>query len=587
MNKTSSSCISRRYFKRLLLSFLCISILPLGICVFAILYANYAMSMEEYTKHTTRMSNQYLRKINEIVVESENIARSIADNEDMIQLLLDNRNEDYDKLIEPIIKTLATGRSNRFKIHILDIDSNRFQIANQKKYSFYNTALFREWGILYELSKVNRGSVICASQYVDEENRTICMSIGQAIRDERQELIGYVIIDVYKDTLLNLVSVVQGEELQVILQDQKHVTILDMICPFREGELTVQGTMKEKPSFLDCLFRGESCQEVSVAKSSIDNHFYLYTYLNIADFYESMVLLLKISSILLCITAMLCILAASIVARKLYSPLGTLVDSMENITQGDIKQRIIVRPDKNDEMVLLAEVFNGMLDKMNNLLVQVVEETERQKNAEIKALQAQISPHFLYNMLNEIKSLAKLNRTDEISAFVIHLGRLLRRSINFKEDFGTIRDEIEFVKDYLELQQIRYERSFHIRMDIPEEIMGCSMPTMILQPVVENSIVHGFIDSKKQHLIEIKAKILQNNVILFEVYDDGVGVDEDYMKYINNVEKSSGLYGGLGLENVQKRILLTYGEAYGIRIESVKNKYTLVRVILPYIKEMV
>lgn len=587
MNETSSSYISRRYFKRLLLSFLCISILPLGICVGAILYGNYAMSIEKYTKHTEVISNQYLQKMNEIVVESEKIARSIARNKDMISLLQDNRNEDYEGIIDPIIEALATGRSNRLKIHILDVDSNRFHIGDQINYSFYNTDLFPEWGILYELSHVKGGTTVCANQYVDAFNRTISMSIGEVIRDANHKIIGYVIIDVYRDTLINQLSVAQGEEIQVILLDHKHMTILDMINPEREGKLAIKENKAAKLSFMKAILPGENGRRETVAKDSQNNHFYLYTHLNISDFYESMELLLKISSILLCITVLVCIVAASFVTRTLYSPLRTLLDSMKNITQGNIEQRIIVKQNKNDEMVLLAEVFNKMLDKMNDLLAQVIEETERQKNAEIKSLQAQISPHFLYNMLNEIKALAKLNRTDEISSFVIHLGRLLRRSITYKEDFGTVADEVGFVKDYLALQQIRYERSFHIEMDIPEDIMKCLMPTMILQPVVENSIVHGFTNSRKQHVIKIKGEIIEDDTILFEIYDDGVGVDENYMKYINNVEKSSGMYGGLGLENVQKRILLTYGEEYGVRIESVKDQYTLVRIILPYGKETV
>jgi len=572
MSQNFISYISRRYFKRLLLSFLRISILPLGICVAAILYANYAMSLEKYTKNAETVSASYLHKLGEVVLEYENIAKSIGENNEIIQLLENNQIRDYGPSLTPIVESLMTGRENKIRIHILDYDSDRFQIGSQQKPGFYDTNLFSEWGILYELLTTDHGSVICSNPYLDENDRITSMSIGQSIRDKNDRVLGFVIIDVYRDTLVNLFALAAEGDTEVVLLDRRQIAILDTTGEYEEGKLTALGD------------RG-----LAVVKNSSDSNFFLYIYLNISDFYSSMSLLLKISGILLFICVLLCIPAASLLARSLYAPLGTLVESMESITQGNIQQRIVLNQNQNqnDEMVLLARIFNGMLDKMNDLLAQVVEETERQKNAEIKALQAQISPHFLYNMFNEIKSLAKLNRVDEISQFVVHLGRLLRRSITYKEGFGTVRDEIEFVKDYLELQQIRYERSFQIQIDIPEEVMACRIPTLILQPIVENSIIHGFTDGKKQHRIQITGWKSEDDKILFEVYDDGAGVDEDYMKYINNVEKSSGLYGGLGLENVQKRVLLTYGMEYGLKIESVKNQYTLVRITMPYSKETV
>lgn len=579
MELISSSYISRRYFKRLFISFLCISIIPLGLCVTAILYANYTMSIEKYSKNAEAISDGYLQKLEESIEEYKNIGISLRDNEEIVTLLKHNSGFHELKQLHDIIDVYITGRENKFNIYILDEDSRNIYSGQKKVSNFYRTDIYGEWGILHKLK--DNEYTVGANPYVDEDGKLVSLSIGTRIEDNNHNFIGAVVIDVYRDTLLSLLPVVEDDNQHIVLLDKEWINILDTEQMDKEGKLTKAVDKTWRNSFFRTVFNMNGENNSSVFNKKENNNFYVYTFLNISDFYANMSLLLKFSFLFWAICVGLCLVAAGILTRRLYAPFGTLITSMKLISQGDIKQRIHVEPDQNDEMALLGNTYNKMLDKINELLGQVIEETQRQKNAEIKSLQAQISPHFLYNMLNEIKALAKLNRTDEIAHFVIHLGGLLRRSITFREEFCSIRQELDFVKDYLELQQIRYERKFIVDIEIPDELLECQIPSLILQPIVENSIIHGFTDSKNSHIIQIRAVKKEDKVII-NIYDDGVGVDNDYLSYINNVKKSCGLYGGLGVENVQKRLLLTYGIEYGIKMESVKDRYTLVSITLPY-----
>lgn len=530
MNQISNTYSTHRYLQRLLLSFLCISILPLGACVIAILYANYKMSMETHTKKVQAVADDSVQKLEAAMFEYEHIAVSIAGNETVIRILEEDSQEGYEEEVRPLIASLLTGRENRIRIQILDSCSQDFPASGGVQASLYHTGIFAEWGILYGLSQPGANFILAGNPYIDENGRQLCLSLGNQVRDKRDKLIGYVVIEIYRDTLLELLSSAKSWETGILLLDPAGITVLDTTDRNREGRLDTGRRWGGNISFVQALTGNKKDSPIYADSRSAEYGFTLLSYQIISEFYAGMELLMRISLLLFCITVFFCLAAAALLAKHLYGP--------------------------------------------------VVEETRRQKDAEIKALQAQISPHFLYNMLNEIKALAKLGRTGEIADFVIHLGRLLRHSITFQEAFVEVRCEIEFINDYLALQQIRYERSFSIGIDVETEIMGCRIPKLILQPIVENSIIHGFADQNKTHELRITGR-REGSRICFEIYDDGVGVDEDYISYINNVEKGSGIYGGLGVENVQKRLLLTYGKEYGLHIDSRIGEYTRVNIVLP------
>lgn len=558
--------VSKSYFKRLVIAFILISILPLfvGICV--ILYANYAMTMEEYKKQVQVIADDSVQKLNDVLEEYRSIADNISSNPEIRSLLQDRDSGFAAAQIIDMIKPLQMGRENKIKIYVIDYDS---PYADAELPNLYTLPVYDEWGVFYRMKQDVHETYIYSNELDRDHPDVLSLSLGKAIIGEHEEIIGVVLIDIFPQYLKNNLFMTKVDNTQFVLQDCQQVVVLDTTGQYETGKAGEVKAVNHDGYLLT---------------QKTGNGFTISTVFGVSEFYSELKKLIRISAAVGCVTFGICVLGAAILARSLYQPMGTLVDSMREISNGNMELRLDEVNAKSEEMKLISTVFNGMLNQINLLLDKVVEQTKRQKIAEIKSLQAQISPHFLYNMLNEIKALAKLKRTDEIAEFAVHLGKLLRRSITYKENFTTVEEELSFVKEYLELQQIRYERNFEIEVEVEQSIMDCRIPTLILQPIVENSIVHGFISPQKGKVLKISGGKAEEAKIYLEVYDNGVGVEEQYMEYINSTEKSAGLYGGLGVENVQKRILLTYGKDYGIKIESIKDTYTKVRITLPYHK---
>lgn len=572
--------VSRKYFKKLFTTFLCSSIIPLILCILAILWINYKMTVDEYNQKANLITKSVSHKYENIMEEYSNILLSLS-KEEIIQDALINNDKELLAQSKPIIESLLTGRKEKIEIHIIDYDTSITYDTNIRAH-LYDQSIYSEWGILYEMKNSTSKIINFPSNYDIGEDKKISQSMGKAIVDNENKIIGYVILDVYRSALLDQIYFVDGEEIEYVLLNNNNIIILDTTSYFKEGyHVLPQEIIKWNYPKLN-IFNNKEDETIYVVNQEKRQDFSIFAFVKVRNFYQGISLLIRISLIIVTLVFFICLILVRIQVKKLYDPIEVVVNAMQKIAEGDIQVRIKEDIKQDDEMTMVAKGFNKMLDQIDVLLDEVVEQTERQKNAEIKELQAQINPHFLYNMLNEIKALAKLGRTEEISIFVISLAKLLRRSISNQEKYVTLKEDLTFVEDYLNLQKIRYENNFEVMIDIDESILDCKIPNLIIQPIIENSILHGMDMGENKLLIEVTGYIDDKGRVVLEIYDNGVGIDEEYMKYINDIGKSSSLYGGLGLENVQKRLLLRYGSEYGITIESKKNSYTKVVMILPY-----
>ena len=211
------------------------------------------------------------------------------------------------------------------------------------------------------------------------------------------------------------------------------------------------------------------------------------------------------------------------------------------------------------------------------LLKKTIEEQHEIRVAERKALQAQINPHFLYNTLNTIKSIAKIKGIAEITTIVTQLGKLLRNAIDSKSELVTVSETIELIEGYLSIQKIRHQERLNIEISIDNEILNCKILKLIIQPIVENAIMHGLEEKIGIGNLKILGQ-KKRNVLLFQIIDDGIGMTKKDILLLFEGKK------GIGIINVQNRIKLYYGEKYGLDIKSKLNKGTSVSIIIPYEK---
>jgi len=233
-----------------------------------------------------------------------------------------------------------------------------------------------------------------------------------------------------------------------------------------------------------------------------------------------------------------------------------------------------------DEIGQLDYDFSIMVNKINALINENYVKQLLIKETQLKALQSQINPHFLYNTLASINGLAKISKQNKISVMVKALGNLLRSSISNKEIIVTIDEELSLLSDYIAIQKIRYGDRLNFKMEVAEELRKCSIIKLTLQPIVENSINYAL--ESKTGVCEITVKAYEfPDYIRISVTDNGPGMSEDFIARLQKDEiKPNGH--GVGLKNIDERIKIMFGDQYGLNIESQLNEWTTVSINIPY-----
>ena len=250
----------------------------------------------------------------------------------------------------------------------------------------------------------------------------------------------------------------------------------------------------------------------------------------------------------------------------------------------DPKQHALIRVDSNDEFRDLAEVYNEMMGRIDNLIDTVYSKELLLKSAEIKAFQAQINPHFLYNTLDCINGLVEMNRPDDIKKTVTALASIMRMSIKGAEIL-TVRENLSYTEQYMYIEKIRYGDKLLFLSEIPESMMDYYMPKLIIQPLLENSIVHGISELLGKGMIGLFGRE-EEDAITFTVKDNGKGIPQNVIDLIESRQSSQEAEEqfsreSIGLQNIQSRIQLMYGKEYGLTIKNIPAGGSSVTIRLP------
>ena len=261
-------------------------------------------------------------------------------------------------------------------------------------------------------------------------------------------------------------------------------------------------------------------------------------------------------------------------AAKLNEPVENLAQVMQDVGHGNFSLRAKVKG--NDEIAYLAERFNHMLDNLEN-------EKLLKRQAELHALQYQIRPHFIYNTLNSIRFAAMIAGAKNIGDLLANFIELLQVSTNREGEFGTLAEEISTLKKYVALQEFRLMNSFAVDFNLPEETLSCRVPRLILQPFVENSILHAPSPEKTFCRIVIASE-LRGDELIITVTDDGKGMSPEVLENLSaksSDKKTHGGFSGIGVSNIKERLRLYYGDAGKVICESDGKSFTKISIILP------
>ncbi len=279
------------------------------------------------------------------------------------------------------------------------------------------------------------------------------------------------------------------------------------------------------------------------------------------------------------------LIVALLISNIISKPIIKLSASMKKVEKGNFNEKVEVLSE--DEIGKLSSNFNHMLDKVSELLVLTKEQEMLKREAEFEALQAQINPHFLFNTLSSIRWAAAAYGDKKVEAMIHALSVLLRSSISNGQGMIPMEEEINILRHYLDLFQMKQGYSYHLECSMDESILRYEIPHLLLQPIVENSILHGFEGMKEDGIIKITART-SGEVLKIDVVDNGKGFHgslENILKGENRKADKERYYKSVGLKNINDRIKLNYGESYGLDIRQGEEGGTAVTLSLPYKKE--
>ncbi|WHY69915.1 sensor histidine kinase [Neobacillus sp. SuZ13] len=294
------------------------------------------------------------------------------------------------------------------------------------------------------------------------------------------------------------------------------------------------------------------------------------------------------AGIIAMVVLILAIIAAAFFTSSITRPLGQLSSLMKKAAQGDLDNKFESK--NEDEIKQLGDSFNSMIESIKNLLNLINLIEKRKREAELKVLQEQIKPHFLYNTFDTIKWMAMEYQAKDIMDVIDALTKLFRIGLSKGRESIKVLEEIAHIESYLIIQMTRYEDKFDYVIDVQEEARELFVLKLILQPLVENSIYHAIKTKRGRGKILIQVKIIDNKLFL-SVTDDGSGMNPEMITKLNQRLQKTGMIGGedssgYGMLNVNERIKLSFGNDYGLNVHSIENQGTTVEIWHPIVRDV-
>ena len=539
---------------------------------------------ENSSEYTHTIIQQMNQNIDSYIDYMENIAYLISSNEDVQDYLFDEKidNEGRYRILNQL-QTILDSRSDIRNVGIIS-KNGRMLINDGSKSVNQDLDLNTQEWYATALEKPN-GPILTSShvQHIISGERPWVITLSRGIRDRSGsgEKEGVFFIDLnysaiselcdqstvgtkgyafILDAKGNIVYHPQQQQLYNELQTENISLIMDtdedtvLTGTGNDGKLySISRSEKTGWTVVDCT----NVKEL-LSKSRQAQSVYVLT------------------AIILVIVALL---FSRFMARSITLPIQKLRDSMKKVQEGDFSVSDVVVDSKN-EIGSLTKSFDVMTHRIHELMEQNVHEQEEKRKSELKALQSQINPHFLYNTLDSIIWMSEGKKNEEVVLMTASLARLLRQSISNEDEVVPIANEVEYARGYLTIQKMRYKDKLEFQIEVDSSILYIPLIKLVLQPIIENAIYHGLKYKESKGLLIVKGFMKDGNAVL-QVIDDGVGMDEETLAHIYDKHKVNYHSNGVGVYNVQKRLKLYYGEDYGITYTSELGKGTTATITIP------
>ena len=404
------------------------------------------------------------------------------------------------------------------------------------------------------------------------------LSVARSILDPSNgKYLGMIVIDCAVESFADLWDSSPYSESIIAVADKNGNFILPQNLEYTEGLVEELQNFSEEGENLNTLRFDNQTWYVAVTKLNYIEG-YVYQLVPITDALKNVAyVFLAVLAAVIFIGALLIFISAKI-SNTITQPINRLIVQMETVESGNLSLQPEVY---HGEMQVLAEKFDHMVSQVHMMFEEVKETEKEKREMEMLALQAQINPHFLYNTLNSILWLSELQGADKVTQMLDSLIKVLQYTVDNTKEFVRVRDEVAFIHNYIRILNFRYFERFSFIFDIKEDTLEYEMPRFILQPLVENAVLHGFDNNDLNATVKLSIH-LQDGDLFLCVSDDGRGMPEEKIREILHTDSSSKKsLNKIGLYNVNQRICLTYGEKYAVHIDSKVGCFTKVTVRIP------
>lgn len=545
---------------KLMLIYLCIGFLPffiLGVVFYIhvrnlIIEEEYMSSLNYVTQATQSLDNNikiynslsdYL-SFNQVI--SNTLTYQYEDTYDLYQQIT--------KVIDPSINSIKYFHNDVKRITIY---TDNHDIKHDTIIAPIDTIKDQEW---YE-----KASLSSQIQWYVDKDKQIAYSVRKMPMLDRQGVEGILYIEIDYQDIFQSYSLGEFSDYDLFVLQNNQALLYEE-----------HRHEKEKSMTLEELSQLEKTENKNFIQYTSEETGWSICFYRLSMTHTKRLTLLTIIIVIAIVLSMIltCIALVS-TSRLIVGRIEQLMNHMKRVEKGELE--VNLKNEYKDEIGSLIEGFQKMVMRIRRLIQEVYIEKLIQKEYEMRALQQQINPHFLYNTLSMINFKALEVGENDISKITLALSSFYRTSLNKGKNTCTIKDEINNMKAYMDIQLMMHDYLFDFECEVDENILSCETLNLILQPIVENSIKHGIdlLDGSRRGLIKVYAS-LNDGIVYIMIEDNGVGMDQETMALMLSQNSK-----GYGMKNVHERIQLYYGQEYGLHIESVINQGTIITVKIP------